>query len=48
MTLLKSIGDPVKKRYVYYTTIDDCYKRFDELTNHCNNKLVEIVHLTDA
>jgi hypothetical protein len=48
MSLLKSIGDPVKKRYAYYSTIDDCYRRFEELSTHCNNKLAEIAHLTDA
>lgn len=40
-------GEPVKKRYIFYTTIEDCYKRFEELATFCNQQLAEIAHLTD-
>lgn len=40
-------GEPVKNRYIFYTTIVDCYKRFEELTVFCNAQLAEIAHLTD-
>lgn len=43
----QATGEPVKKRYIFYTTIDDCYKRFEELTVFCNQQLAEIAHLTD-
>jgi hypothetical protein len=47
ITAFASIGEPVKKRYIFFTTIDDSFKRFEELAARSAVQLEAIAHLTD-
>ena len=44
----KVFGEPVKKRYEYYSTVEDYFKKFTEIAQNIQNQLVAIAHLTDA
>jgi hypothetical protein len=30
----KAVGEPIKKRYIFYSTVEDSFKRFADLTQH--------------
>lgn len=43
----KATGEPAKKRYIFYTSIDDCFKRFEELVTRSDVSVASIDYLTD-
>jgi len=30
----RAVGEPIKKRYIFYSTVEDSFKRFGDLTNY--------------
>lgn len=43
----KAIGDPIKKRYVYYSTISESFKIFENLCAKIQNQLANNVDMAD-
>jgi len=38
----RTIGEPIKKRYIFYSTVVDSFKRFADLTQHIQHQLEAI------
>lgn len=36
LSQFKTIGEPVKKRYIFYSTVQDSFKRFEDVAEHCS------------
>lgn len=48
INIFMQTGEPVKKRAYFHNEIPSCFKRFEDLTVHCEQQLAQIAHLTDA
>jgi len=44
----RAVGEPIKKRYIFYSTVEDSFKRFGDLTQYIQSQLEAIAHLTEA
>ena len=47
ISALKATGEPAKKRYIFYSSIGDCFKRFEELVTRSDVSVASIDYLTD-